>query len=73
MEYVGVTISLFIPTIRFYVIGEFEIGDLSELEVVMEIEEIFKIKIEPEELLGILSSKATFGMFVDYIVSKTRN
>jgi predicted nucleotidyltransferase len=62
----------FHPDDPFYVIAEFEIGDLSEVEAMMEIETQLGIKIDDETIDRFLKNKATFGAFVDYVVSEQR-
>ena len=58
----------FHPDDPYAVIGEFEVGDLSEVEAVMEIEDSYNIEIPNE----ILAEGITFGGLVDYIVSHRR-
>jgi hypothetical protein len=57
----------FHPDDRYAIVGEFEIGDLSEIEALAEIENQFGIKID-EDMREILGDDATFGEFVDYII-----
>lgn len=51
----------FIPHDPYYIIGEFEIGDLSECEAMMDIEDHFKLKFLE------IDKKTSFGQVVSYI------
>lgn len=55
----------FHPDDPYAVVGEFEVGDLSEVEAVMDIEDSFDIKIPDKALQG------TFAELVDYILCNT--
>jgi hypothetical protein len=57
----------FHPDDRYAIVGEFEIGDLSEIEALMEIETQFGIKTD-DDFRAILGEDPTFGEFVDYVM-----
>lgn len=63
----------FHPDDPYLVVGEWEIGDLSEIECVMEIEEQFAIHIDEDETRQLLDRNATFGQFVDFVLEKSSN
>lgn len=62
----------FHPSDPYLVVGEFEIGDLSELEALMEMEERFGIQLPDDEMREFLNRGPTFGEFVDLVRQKQR-
>jgi len=58
----------FHPDDPYKVVGEWEIGDLSEFEAKIEIEYQFDIRIEDEQIRQMLEKNITFGEFVDYVI-----
>jgi len=66
----GVTLS-FHPDDPFSVVGEWEIGDMSEVHALMNIERRFAVEISDEELQQLVAD-GTFGDFVD-MVQRKRN
>ena len=63
----------FAPDDPYGIVGEFEVGDLSEVEGVMAIEQEFHIKIPWEEMKGEFGEYPTFGQFVDYVMKLASN
>jgi len=63
----------FHPDDPYVVVGEWEIGDLSEVEALMEIEEVFDITIKYEEMSASIGEEPTFGEFVDYVLRLASN
>ncbi|MCA9445323.1 MAG: hypothetical protein KC964_31330 [Candidatus Omnitrophica bacterium] len=62
----------FHPDDPWAVIGEVEAGDLSEIELLVDIEETLKIKLLPDRMFGaLLKSGWTFGDMVTYIEGKS--
>ncbi len=57
----------FYPEDPYYIIGECEVGDLSEIEIIMKIENKFKIQF-PKEFYGMIADGLTFGEMVDLII-----
>ena len=58
----------FAPNDPYAIVGEFEIGDLSELDGVMAVEKEFGIKILWKEITAEIGECPTFGQFVDYVM-----
>ena len=63
----------FHPDDPYVVVGEWEIGDLSEVEALMEIEDAFGVKIKDEDMKAAIGEDPTFGEFVDYILRLASN
>ena len=63
----------FAPDDPYSIVGEFEIGDLSETEGVMAIEQEFGIKIPWQEMMAEIGENPTFGQFVDYVMKLASN
>ena len=63
----------FAPDDPYAIVGEFEIGDLSEVEGIMAVEQAFGIKIPWEEMKAEIGEDPTFGQFVDYVMKLASN
>jgi len=63
----------FEPNDAYSIEGEFEIGDLSEVEGVTAVEKEFSIKIPWEEMKAEIGEDPTFGQFVDYVMKLASN
>jgi hypothetical protein len=63
----------FHPDDPYSIVGEWEIGDLSEVEALMAIEEQFGIEIEDDTMNKALGEAPTFGQFVDYVMGLASN
>ncbi len=61
----------FHPDDPWRVVGECEIGDLSEFEALMDIEKKFAVDLSAEVLQPFFAKEPTFGDFVDFIREKT--
>lgn len=60
----------FHPKDPWRVVGEFDIGDLSELEALMDMEKKFGVDLSLENLAPFMACEPTFGDFVDLIREK---
>ena len=61
----------FHPDDPYVVVGEWEAGDLSELECLMEIEDQFGIHFADDEMQPHFERNITFGEFVDLVIQKS--
>lgn len=62
----------FHPDDPFYIIGEFEVGDGCEQELLMQIEEDFDFLFE-NDFNDMFSEETTFQELVDYVIRKTKD
>lgn len=62
----------FHPDDPYYIVGEWETGDLSELEAILAIEEQYSIEISDGEIDELLNNKSSFGNFVDMVLKKIK-
>lgn len=60
----------FHPEDPWFVVGEWEMGDLSEVEALMETERRFDISLPFEEVRPMIERGGTFGDFVDLVMRK---
>ena len=57
----------FHPCDPYMVVGEWEVGDLSEVEAVLEIEERFRVNLPRDKLERIIEG-GTFGDFIELVL-----
>ncbi|MBL9090097.1 MAG: hypothetical protein JNL96_02665 [Planctomycetaceae bacterium] len=60
----------FHPDDPYRIVGDWEIGDLSELDALFQIERCFRISLPRSEVSPLVERRATFGEFVDLIQEK---
>jgi hypothetical protein len=60
----------FHPDDPAYVVMEWEVGDLSEAEAIMDIEDMYDAMFPNCDIERIMKEEATFGEFVDYVLEK---
>lgn len=60
----------FHPDDPWRVVGEYEIGDLSEIEALEEIGDKFGVELSIDVMLSFFDREPTFGDFVDFIREK---
>jgi len=60
----------FHPDDPYVVVGEFEAGDLSEVEALIEIEKKYGIRFNDKEMESFLRTNPTFGQFVDLVIER---
>jgi hypothetical protein len=62
----------FHPDDPYRVVGDWEVGDLSEVEALAEIGEDFGVQIDQDAIARLVEKGLTFGGFVDYVLNLQR-